>query len=190
MSTLTKPESLASMPAETSPHDAELLFREAKLRERRRRLKWIGLTLTAVALASVILGATFNAFGSSPSSPSAVSPALAKGGVARMLTCRGSSVVKPTSFVITCADGNTELTSTHWTSWSATGATGTTTFGINLCKPYCAASPMTFLPKSRVRLSAPEVTKNGKFFSSLVVNYTLHGKATTYRFSWRGDPSF
>jgi hypothetical protein len=190
MTITTTSESLASSPTETATHDAELLFREAKLRERRRRLKWLGLTITAVALASVILGATFNAFGSSPSPLSAVSPSVAKGGVAHMVTCSGASVVKPVSFVISCADANTELTATHWSSWSATGATGITTFGMNLCTPYCAASPMTYFPKSTVRLSAPEVTKKGKFFSSLVVDYRLHGKAKTFRFSWRGDPSF
>jgi hypothetical protein len=61
---------------------------------------------------------------------------------------------------------------------------------MNLCKPYCAASPITYFPNSSVRLSAPDVTKQGRLFSSLVVRYRANGKLKSFRFSWRGDPSF
>jgi len=107
-----------------------------------------------------------------------------------MLTCAGKTVVKPVGFVISCADANSELTATHWTSWNARGAVGTTRFGLNLCIPYCAASRMSYFPRSTVRLSAPVPTKHGRLFSKLVVAYRLHGKTRKFDFSWVGIPAF
>ncbi len=101
-----------------------------------------------------------------------------------------TTVVRPTSFVITCADGNASLTATHWSTWSASGAVGTTRFALNLCTPYCAASKMSYFPHSTVRLTRPVATKHGRLYSRLVVHYLLKGKATTFSFSWSGDPSF
>jgi hypothetical protein len=88
--------------------------------------------------------------------------------------------------VVSCADANTLLTSTRWSTWNATGATGTTTFGMNLCMPYCAASPISYFPRSTVRLYAPEKTAHGYFFSQLAVTYEVANKAKTFDFSWKG----
>jgi hypothetical protein len=94
----------------------------------------------------------------------------------RLLDCAGKPVVRPASFVIACADANTELTRTRWTTWTASTATGTTRFGINFCKPYCAASKLSYFPRARVRLVAP---KHG-LFTRIVVTYVLHGKTKTF----------
>jgi hypothetical protein len=56
--------------------------------------------------------------------------------------------------------------------------------------PYCAASKMSYFPKSTVRLTDPVTTKHGRLFSSLVVRYELEGKSKAFNFSWKGDPSF
>jgi hypothetical protein len=56
--------------------------------------------------------------------------------------------------------------------------------------PYCAASKMSYFPKSTVRLTDPVTTKHGRLFSSLVVHYQLKGKSKVFSFSWKGDPSF
>src|ERR1019366_7378153 len=45
-------------------------------------------------------------------------------------------------------------------------------------------------PKSTVHFYAPEVTKHGKLFSSLVVHHQLKGKSKTFPFFWKGDPWF
>ncbi len=108
----------------------------------------------------------------------------------KLLSCTNTEVFKPTSFVISCADANSELTATHWSTWNASSATGTTRFALNLCVPYCAASKMSYFPKSTVRLADPVTTKHGRLFSSLVVRYQLKGKSKTFSFSWKGDPSF
>jgi hypothetical protein len=168
----------------------EVLFKEAKARERRRRLTWLGAAFVTLALVAVLVGATMNAFGSTPSSSGASTSALASTKSAGLLSCNGASVTKPTNFVITCADANTQLTKTQWTKWTASGARGTTRFAMNLCVPYCAASPMSYFANSKVDLSAPVKTSKGTFFSLMVVHYTQNGKAKTYRFSWKGDPSF
>ena len=107
-----------------------------------------------------------------------------------LLTCANAVVAKPRMFVISCADGNSELTNTSWTSWSATRAVGVTTFGLNLCVPYCAASKISYFAHSTVTLSAPEKTKRGKLFSYLVVSYTVHGAKKTFSMSWKGTSGY
>ncbi|HVB51152.1 MAG TPA: hypothetical protein VND89_05370 [Acidimicrobiales bacterium] len=153
-------------------------------------MKWLGAVLASFAFVGVGIGATTSAFGSTPSTPGAAASALSSLKSASILTCRGSYVMEPTSFVITCADANTQLTRTHWSSWTSTGAKGTTRFAMNLCTPYCAASPMSYFANSKVDLSAPVKTKKGTLYSLMVVHYSLHAQAKTYRFSWKGDPSF
>lgn len=178
--------------AAASVEDPEALFKEARRRERRRRLAWIGATLSVVIAGLLVYGFGFADPGSSrPHALAALrSPATTATTATTVLTCSGKPVARPATFVISCADGNSELTATRWSSWSATAAAGTTRFGLNLCNPYCAASKMTFFPDSTVRLSAPKATKHGRLFSKLVVTYQLHGKSETFPFSWSGDPSF
>ena len=108
----------------------------------------------------------------------------------KILTCTNTTVSRPSNFVISCADAGAALTKTHWSTWNAMGATGTTTFALNLCTPYCAASPISHFVGSTVRLSAPVTTKRGRLFSKLVVRYIEHGKAHTFSFSWTGEPRF
>ena len=105
----------------------------------------------------------------------------------KLLSCAGTTVVRPSSFTITCADGYIELTKAHWKSWSARTASGATDFGMNLCQPNCAASSMSFFPNSRVRLSRPISTRYGDVFSTLVVHYKLGGKQKSFSFSWKSD---
>ena len=108
----------------------------------------------------------------------------------KILACTGTTVSRPRNFVISCADANAALTETHWSTWSANRATGTTRFALNLCTPYCAASPMSYFPHSSVTLSAPVTTRHGRLYSKLVVRYIHRGRTTSFSFSWAGDPSF
>jgi hypothetical protein len=144
------------------------------------RTRFAFTTLGAVLLLTSAMSATTALASASASAPATV----------KLLTCTGKTVSEPATFVISCADGNAELTATKWSNWSATSATGVTLFGLNLCTPDFAASSITFFPDSKVRLSAPEVTKHGRLYSSMVVRYKLHGKSETFSFSWKGDPSF
>jgi hypothetical protein len=92
-------------------------------------------------------------------------------------TCAGANVVKPKgAFTLSCADANSQLDHTAWKTWTSTSATGTTTFGLNLCTPYCAASKMSFFPHSSVKLDR---ARNGRF-TRVTVHYVLHGKTKTF----------
>lgn len=48
------------------------------------------------------------------------------------------------SFLIACADGNTELYKIHWKSWNLKGAFGYGQYAYNDCHPYCAAGHVHF----------------------------------------------
>jgi hypothetical protein len=172
------------------------LFREAKLRARRRRMAWGSGAIVALVVVGVGIAGGFGAFSGSPSK-TGVRPHSARPGPSAVVTghtgllsCSGAAVIAPKTFIISCADANSELTATHWTSWTASQARGTTTFGLNLCDPYCAASRISFFPDSTVVLRNPVTTSKGPRFSELVVTYLLHNKATTFTMSWKGDPSF
>jgi hypothetical protein len=176
-------------PSEPTTGALELLFKEAKQRERRRRLRWIGLTAAVALTGGVIAGVAYGVSGPTSNGAHSV-PSLAVGTSAKVLTCQGADVVRPRNFIVTCADAYTQLTNTHWTRWTSKSAFGTTTFAMNLCTPYCAASKMTYYPNSSVLFSSAVATKHGSLFSLLTVRYQSDGTSHVFRFSYRGDPSF
>jgi hypothetical protein len=181
-------ETLISPTESTSSDPLELLFKEAKQRGRRRRLRWISVLFAMTLTAGVVAGVTYGAGGSTARGHASVPPlALAS---AKVLTCQGTDVTRPRTFIVTCADAYTQLTKTTWSSWTSAGAVGTTTFAMNLCNPYCAASKMTYYPDSVVHFARPVATKHGSLFSLLTVRYSSAGKAHLFRFSFRGDHSF
>ena len=166
-------------------HQPQLLLPEAKRRGRRRRAAW---SISLVALALVVGSLVSLGRSGGATSPRGVrdSAALSASSTG-VLTCAGTSQVRPVTLVIACADANAMLTATHWTTWNARGASGVTRFGLNLCQPYCAASPMSYFAHSEVRLYAPVSTSHGRLFSGLVVRYRLRGATHVYRMSWRGS---
>ena len=170
-------------PVEPWDPASEALFREARRRERRRRIRRIGVALASFAVVGTAVGVGINAVGSSATKHADAHPILT-GSSPKVLTCSGSSAVRPTTLVVSCADANTSLQSTHWSTWGAGGASGTTTFSINLCTPYCAASPISHFPNSAVTLSAPVSSRHGTYFSHLVVNYGQGAARKTFSFAW------
>jgi hypothetical protein len=193
MPTLT--ESDTSLEAPLSPRHAhlfealKLLFKEAKQRERRRRLRWLTLFVAVIVTAGVASGIAYASASSSANNAHGSPVALAASTDATVVTCGGSAVARPRTFIVTCADGYTQLTDTQWTKWTSTSAVGTTTFAMNFCTPYCAASKMSYFPHSTVQFSSPVSTKRGRVFSLLVVHYVSAGHARVFRFSYKGDPS-
>ena len=104
------------------------------------------------------------------------STAAAATPVPKLLSCSGIALSRPAgTVVLSCADGNTELKGTHWRSWGAHEAIGSTDFGVNLCTPTCVASRMRFFAASTVTLLDPERTSRGLLFSRAVIAYTLDG---------------
>ena len=171
------------------PWDAstELLFKEARARQRRRRRRGVAFAVLVVGIAASAMAIGVTTAGpSSTSSGSSASVLTSNNGV-KVITCTGARVVRPSTLIISCADANTLLTATHWSTWNAKGATGTTRFGMNLCTPYCAASPITYFPHSTVSLSAPLTSHRATYFSQLVVHYVMGSARKTFDFSWRGS---
>lgn len=171
------------------PWDAstELLFKEAKARQRRRRIRGVAFAMLVVGIAAAAMAIGVSAAGPASNSSGSSASVLASNHGVKVITCTGAPVVRPSTLIITCADANTLLTATHWSTWNAKGAAGTTRFGMNLCTPYCAASPITYFPHSTVSLSAPLTSHHATYFSQLVVHYVTGSSRKTFDFSWRGS---
>jgi hypothetical protein len=56
-----------------------------------------------------------------------------------VLDCLGKAEVRPSSFILACADANDYLTKLSWTSWGPHLASAVGTQEENDCIPYCAA---------------------------------------------------
>ncbi len=136
------------------------------------------LALVTTLLAGLSSGALANITAGAASSPT------------RLLSCSNATVVRPSNFVLTCADGYTRLVATRWSIWSSSEAVGATTFVTNLCTPNCVSSQSSRYTHASVRLFAPSATRHGTLFSRLVVHYRARGVAKTFTFSWLGDPAF
>jgi hypothetical protein len=55
-----------------------------------------------------------------------------------ILDCSHKPRVRPTEYVIECADANDQLTGLHWTTWGPANAVGTGLESLNDCNPSCA----------------------------------------------------
>ncbi len=70
----------------------KLLFKEAKLRERRRRLRWLSFFVAVIVTAGVASGIAYATTNSSGNNGHGSPAALAAGSDAKVLTCQGSDV--------------------------------------------------------------------------------------------------
>lgn len=87
--------------------------------------------VAALAVTGLILGESAKA---APARPAA-SPARIV-----VFDCPGQhALVRPSSFVLTCADGNAYFGKLSWTSWTPGLASAKGTLVLNDCTPYCAA---------------------------------------------------
>lgn len=63
-----------------------------------------------------------------------------------MWDCENTPQVRPTSYMLACADGNDRLTDMHWTNWTPAGASGTGVQYLNDCTPNCAVGHFHSFP--------------------------------------------
>jgi hypothetical protein len=106
--------------------------------------------------------------------------AQAAGASAHLLSCTGKKLTRPPgNVVLACADANIEIQGTHWSRWTASAASGTTTLDINLCNPTCVKSKMSSFPDSAVRLSGVKRSSAGLVFSRATITYKHAGKDAT-----------
>ena len=97
--------------------------------------------------------------------------------VPAVLTCAGKTEVRPTSYVLACADANTYFNAVHWTSWTSSSARATATFVQNNCAPTCAAGKFLSYPAT-LTLSQPKSTKMGVLFSMISYSYRVSASTT------------
>jgi hypothetical protein len=107
---------------------------------------------TAAAMAAGIGGLALAASlpAAASAAPSAAVAHAAKSHVV-IVSCRGTGQIRPSNFVITCADGNDYLTGLHWSSWPVNASAGAAAFGrgsehVNDCIPDCARGHRPQLP--------------------------------------------
>jgi hypothetical protein len=97
--------------------------------------------------------------------------------VPSVLTCAGKKAIKPSNYVLACADANTYFNSIHWTSWTKTSATATAVFVQNNCVPTCAEGKFIKYP-AKLTLSKPKTTKLGVLFSVVHYSFTVSRSTT------------
>lgn len=74
-----------------------------------------------------------------------------------LYTCAGKPVIRPSSYLLACASGQTLLTSLDWSTWTASQATGTGQFSQDDCEPNCADGTFVNAP---VQVTLSELQRN------------------------------
>jgi hypothetical protein len=97
-----------------------------------------------------------------------------------------TSVYKPESILITCADGGMYVEKIKWSTWSKDGATGIGIFSENLCEPSCAEGQRV---KALVNLRITNLTElSGNYYLRTLDISTTNGKdfpwGRTNGFEW------
>ena len=142
---------------------------------RRRILTAIipGFAAAAAALGFVVSSATastsHNAAAKHPAAAASARPA----GVPKVYNCLKPQV-RPGSFTLACADGNSSLSHLTWSSWTAASAHGTGTQLINDCVPYCAAGKFVSYPAQVTFWRSEPVPghPSQRYFSRVTLRYT------------------
>jgi hypothetical protein len=107
-----------------------------------------------------------------------------------VVNCAFKEQVRPSNFILTCADAGDVLAHLHWVSWGPTAAFATGVEQINNCTPYCAAGKFINYPVL-VNLWRPEPLRGhpGTFYFTRATRvytnnrpplYFCNGKKTCY----------
>ena len=113
---------------------------------------------------------------------SAVTPATASTGATRLMTCTKHVSVKPSKYVLSCADANAWWQGVTWSSWTSTSASGHGVLVENNCTPNCAAGKFIQYPTKVTLGKVITVKKYGKLFSEAYFRYADKGKVVTQAF--------
>ena len=96
----------------------------------------LAVVLASVASMFLVAGLAFGLTESARATPAHPAPIRTV-----VFDCPGQSapLVRPRTFILTCADGNVAVSKLSWTSWTPGLASATGTLEENDCTPYCAA---------------------------------------------------
>jgi serine/threonine protein kinase len=133
------------------------------------------VTNTSAAASSPAVSSSSTSSATSSTSSSSPSQATSSSSAALPVLVVGSySGMQPTEIAYS-GDGTNVVTGITWSSWTATGATGTGTSDIDSCVPSCAAASPDNV-STTITLSAPV---NGHFTQ---MTETRNGSATNYTY--------
>ncbi len=111
---------------------------------------------------------------STPPSTPASTPASSSPAALPVLTAGSYTGMKPAEIAFS-GDSTNVVTKISWSSWTATGASGTGTSDIDSCNPNCAQAPPSLVPTT-ITLSDPV---DGKFTKMVEAR---NGGSTTYTY--------
>jgi hypothetical protein len=102
--------------------------------------------LGASIISALAIGAlTFGLAGSASAAPAAPKGTVSIQTV--VLDCPGqSALVRPKTYILSCADGYIQVGKISWTSWTPGLASATGTFYKNTCTPSCVAGHVASYP--------------------------------------------
>ena len=91
-----------------------------------------------------------------------------------VFNCLGGPQIRPGSFVLTCADDNSDLTGLSWSRWTAGAALGKGTWHINNCTPDCAHGHFLTYPVDVTFWRPRPVTNNPgeRYFTRITLSET------------------
>ena len=92
-----------------------------------------------------------------------------------MLTCQHTPVLRPTNYLVACADGGTRLAGLTWRSWQPGVATATGTLVSNTCTPDCAAGRYARFPVTVELTGAKVGPPAGLQYTAIHLQWTAHG---------------
>jgi len=96
--------------------------------------------------------------------------------------CTAKAEVRPSTFIISCGDGNSYLTKLKWSAWGSSTARADGVYTVNNCDPYCAAGKFVS-SDAVVALSKPKTFKGQRFFTNLHVGYVSGPKFKSFNFA-------
>lgn len=94
----------------------------------------------------------------------------------RVLTCVGQPQVRPTNYLLSCADANASWKQVKWLSWRAQTAVGTGALYQNDCQPNCVSGRFHSYPARVVLSDVKRTKKYGLLYSQATFSFSLKGK--------------
>jgi hypothetical protein len=132
-----------------------------------------GRTISAIiaAIAAGVLGLTLAATSAAQAMPAKAAPAAHPAKPKVVINCLNKPQVKPHSFVLACADGNSYLTRLSWTSWTPKLASASGTLVQNDCLPTCVGGHFHSYPTLVVFWGGAPY-RHGQRYTELTVIFT------------------
>jgi hypothetical protein len=85
--------------------------------------------------------------------------------------CGYDPVIKPSSIVLACADGNAQVVNLTWSSWGSSEAMAAGDYAVNDCVPTCVGGKFRQYPATII-LANVKTIQGRQYFTTLTVQFT------------------